>query len=231
MKTFFKKATINWGCYNNHGQRKQDTIWFTESLIISDILNADIPLKDKVWFIRRNCEFTTDEFRQFAIGCALCVLPIYEAKYPGDNKPREAVQAAKDYLAGVIGIGVLFEKRSAAYAAYVAAAVDNAAHTAVAAAAYTSVAAAYVAAYAAAAAAAYTAAAAADAYTAAAYAAYVAAAAVDNAAADAYTAAAAADAAADADATADAYVRNDKVNYQKLLLQFFKDFTTQKETV
>lgn len=117
MKTLFTKSTVNWGCYNNYGQRKQDGIWFTENLTIDDILNADIPLKDKAWFMRKNCEFTTDEYRQFAIGCALCVVPIYEAKYPGRTAPREAIQAAKDYLFGVITIDVLREKRNAAAAA------------------------------------------------------------------------------------------------------------------
>jgi len=161
MKIEFLKSEINWGCYNNRRQRKQDTIWFTENLTISDILDADIPLKDKGWFIRHNCELTDKQLREFAIGCALCVLPIYEAKYSNNLAPRKAIEAAQAYLENTITIEELIAARRAAtyaadaayaaYTAYAADAADAAAYTADAdaayAAAYTADAAAYAAAY------------------------------------------------------------------------------------
>lgn len=125
MKTNFAKKTANFGCYNE--SKKQNNYLPNEAFTISDVLNSDVSLKDKTWFIRKNCEFTNDEYRQFAIGCALCVLPIYESKYPGNDAPRKAIEAAQKYLANEIGIDELIEaRRAAAYAAYTAAIADSA---------------------------------------------------------------------------------------------------------
>jgi len=128
MKTEFTKNTSNFGCYAENNNRQNDYLP-NDEFTITDILSANVSLKHKAWFIRYNCEFTVDEFRQFAIGCALCVLPIYEDKYPNNKAPREAIQAAKDYLAGIITIDVLREKRETA-AAYEAAAAEAAAEAA-----------------------------------------------------------------------------------------------------
>jgi len=115
MKTLFTKTNANFGCYGkNSDVVKAHT---GDIFTIEDVLNSDVPLKDKAWFIRRNCEFTIDEFRQFAIGCALCVLPIYEYKYPKDKVPREAIEAAQAYLKNEISIDELYTKRHAAAAA------------------------------------------------------------------------------------------------------------------
>lgn len=71
-------------------------------------------IKDKSYFIRKSCKLTNIELSLFYIGCALVVLPIFEAKYPDNKAPREAIQAAKDYLAGTIDIDELIKKRNAA---------------------------------------------------------------------------------------------------------------------
>ena len=62
--------------------------------------------------------------RLFAIDCAERVLPIFEAKYPNDQRPRQAIQAAKDYMAGKISRWAL--RAAAAYAAAAYAAADAA---------------------------------------------------------------------------------------------------------
>jgi hypothetical protein len=118
MKTVFKKSTTNWKCYVS--EKKQDNYIFKEDFTIEEFLATEIPLKDKGLFIRHNCDLTDNQFRKFAIGCALCVLPIYENKYPGNNAPREAIEAAKAYLEGKITLDDLFIKRKA----YAAAAAD-----------------------------------------------------------------------------------------------------------
>jgi hypothetical protein len=249
MKTNFTKATSDFGCY---GPKKASSYLPNENFTIADVLNANVRLRDKAWFIRNNCQFTDDEYRQYAIGCALCVLPIYEKRYPGNNAPREAIEAGKAYLAGTINIDVLREKRDAAAyaadasadAAYAASAYADAAYAADAssAAAYAADAsadAAYASAYADAAyASAYAAYAssATDASSAAAYAA-------DDAddAAYAYASAYAAYASSATDASASAYASaaaddaddaaDGKTDYRSLLLEFFKEFTAVKETV
>ena len=66
-------------------------------------------------------KLTPEQNRLWAIACAELVLPIFEEKYPDDDRPRLAIEAAKN-------------KSPDAYAAY-AAAADAAYHAADAAAA------------------------------------------------------------------------------------------------
>ena len=125
MKTVFKKSETRFGCYgNNHilvRNHKGDT--FT----IQDVLSLNIPLKDKFWFVRNNCDLTGNEFRKLAIGVATVVLPIYELKYPDNKAPRGSIQAAQDYLNGIGYLDVLYLKRkdAVAAAAYAHAADDD----------------------------------------------------------------------------------------------------------
>ena len=91
-------------------------------------------------------------YASIALACAELVLPVYETKYPNDDRVANCIKVTKQYLAGKAGK----EQLSKAYAAYAVYAVAYAADAAYAAAAY-------AAAYAAAAAAAYAARSAADA--------------------------------------------------------------------
>lgn len=55
----------------------------------------------------------------FAVDCAERVLPIYEARYPDDMRPRIAIETARRWTAGEASIGqVRAAKRPAAKAAY-----------------------------------------------------------------------------------------------------------------
>jgi hypothetical protein len=110
-----------------------------------------------------------DEKIKYAIYSARLVIDIFEKKYPNDNRPRKAIEAAELYLEGKVteeqiraanaAANAANAAANAAYAAYAAAnAAANAAYAA-ADAAYAAADAAYAAAYAAAAYAAYAAAA------------------------------------------------------------------------
>jgi len=194
VRTFTKEFIINnKGCYTYEQVNKLSFI-NKELITIDDIVNSEMPLKDKYWWLFKKCDLSLEDKQQLAIQLVEIVLEIYESKYPNNKAPREAIQAAKDYLAGVIDIDVLRIKRNAAYAAYVAA--DAAAYAA------------YVAADDAATYAAY-AAADDDAYVAAADAAYAA------------YAATVATVAADAAADAAAYVVYAKVSRQDLIDKMF----------
>ena len=178
---------------------------------------------DMLWTLRATDQDSKRVASQLAIEFAEQALPIFEKRRPNDERPRKAIQAARDYLDGKISLEELRASRQAgahtdayaADAAYADAAYAYAAAAAAAAAAYAYAyaadAAAYAAAYAADAA---YAAAAADAY--AAYAADAAAADAAAAyaaaayAADAYAAAADAYAAYAADAAADAAAAREK---------------------
>ncbi len=41
-------------------------------------------------------KLTPDQNRLWAVACAELVLPIFEEKYPDDNRPRLAIEAAKN---------------------------------------------------------------------------------------------------------------------------------------
>ena len=172
----------NRGCYSEK-QLNECDFMSKDEITLTSIIDSSIRLKDKYWFVCKKL-LSKEQNQQLAIGFAEIVLKIYEKKYPENKAPREAIQAAKDYLAGIINIDELRRKRAAA--AYAADAAD---------------------AYAAAAAAAYAAAyAAAAADAAAAYAAA-------DAADDAYADAAYAADAADADAAAYAAYAADAASY------------------
>lgn len=104
------------GCYSRE-QAAGLSFMKNNQFTVLDVVNSEIPLKDKYWFITKKC-LSTQENQELAIGVASIVLEIYENEYPNDKRPREAIQAAKDYLAGVIGIQELRDKRAAAAAVY-----------------------------------------------------------------------------------------------------------------
>jgi len=143
----------NCGCYaDTPGKLEACSFMQNNPVSLLDIVTSEILLIDKFWFV---CKVATKEqTQQIAIDVAEMVLPIYEAKYPDDKRPRESVEAAKQFIAGHISFEVLLEERDAAdaakaayYAAYAAYyAADAAAATDAAKAAYY---AAYAAAYAA----------------------------------------------------------------------------------
>ena len=177
-KNLFTKKEIlaNCGCYS---QKKANQVltFVEEPVTIQAIMDLNIPLKDKRWFVWNACQLSLDQKKELALKLAWIVLPIYEEKYPNDSRVKDCLQATEDFNNNLITKKGLREKRdAAAYAADAADAAAAAAADAAADAAYAADAAAYAAAaYAA------DAAAAADVYAdvayagdAAAYAAYVA---------------------------------------------------------
>lgn len=131
MKTQFTQDYLiqNKGCYSLEQVKVLSFMQKTE-FTIEDIVNSEIPLKDKFWFVTKKCDLSIRQNQDIAIGCAEIVLIIYENRYPDDKRPREAIQAAKDYLEGTISRDDLIVKRRAASAAYAAAAYDAAAYAA-----------------------------------------------------------------------------------------------------
>ena len=124
MKTTFTKEYItdNKGCYS-YEQVNNLSFINKESISLLEIIESEMPLKDKYWWFFKKCDLPLTDKQQLSIQLAEIVLEIYEAKYPNDKRPREAIQAAKDYLAGTISLNNLREKRyAAAYAAADAAA-------------------------------------------------------------------------------------------------------------
>ena len=139
----------NCGCYSE-AQLMSCSFMKLPVITLRSIIESEISLKDKYWFVCKKLA-TKEQNQQIAVRVAEIVLPVYERRYPDDKRPREAIEAAKQFIAGHISLEELRRKRDAAAAAYAAAyAADAYAADAAYAAAYADAAdAAYAAAYAA----------------------------------------------------------------------------------
>jgi hypothetical protein len=77
--------------------------WATENNIQSDaeawekLHRADWML----WLVKKRCiNLDESKLRHFAADCAEDVLPLFEHKHPGDDRPRKAIQAARRFADG-----------------------------------------------------------------------------------------------------------------------------------
>jgi hypothetical protein len=86
-----------------------------EEFSIKTILESN-GIKDAVWALRA-VNGKDKEIRLFAADVAESVLHIYENKYPNDDRPRKAIQAARDYANGLIDSAAWAAARDAAWAA------------------------------------------------------------------------------------------------------------------
>ena len=160
MKTTFTPEYIltHRGCYSKE-EASNLSFMRQEIITIEQIIDSELPLYDFGWFLIKKCELERTQKIHLAKSMAEIILPIFEAKIPGDNRPRKALEAIDSFLSGDMSHDDLIAaRRAACAAAYAASACAAAARAAAADAAD---AAAY--AYAADAAYAYSAAAAADA--------------------------------------------------------------------
>lgn len=64
---------------------------------------------DAIWSLR--CHPDTKLVRKFACDCVEGALKFFEEPYPDDNRPRDCVKAARDYIDGKITIDELREAR------------------------------------------------------------------------------------------------------------------------
>ena len=79
---------------------------------------ADVPPKDRLWVATQEGVLPDKTLRLFACWCAEQVLHMYEEKYPGDSRPRNAIEVARRFAVG----DATEEDRDAAWAAARAAA-------------------------------------------------------------------------------------------------------------
>ena len=82
-------------------------------------------VQDMLWSLRATIEDSKPVSSQLAVAFAEEVMPIFEARYPNDKRPRNAIQAAKDFASGKISMQ---EVRAAADAAAYAADAREKAH-------------------------------------------------------------------------------------------------------
>lgn len=117
MKTFDRDYIIaNKNCYTVE-QLNGYSFMQQEAITLLDIVQSDMPLKDKFWSV---LQFVTNiqENQQIVIRCAETVLPFYETTYPENKSPREVLEAAKSCVYGYMSTDDLLLKIAALEAAY-----------------------------------------------------------------------------------------------------------------
>ena len=65
-----------------------------------ECLDLDIPPEDRLWLVLRPDVIPARELRLLACSFALEVLPLFEAQYPDDRRPRAAIEAAQGFARG-----------------------------------------------------------------------------------------------------------------------------------
>lgn len=129
------KATIE-ELLNWHPCYKDDEICVlaggaTEFTALDVLKRDDITEKDRLWVVLRPQLIDKRLLRIFACDCAWRVLPVYEACYPGDERPRVAIETARQH----VDSEETEEKQRTAYATAASAHATAAEHAAAAAAA------------------------------------------------------------------------------------------------
>lgn len=94
-------------------------------ITIKSILNCDISIRDKTWFVYNSCDLTLDEKKKLSLLLSWAVLPIFETKYPNDNRVRECLNGIEKFIKGEITKEeLIILRRVAVYAADDADAAD-----------------------------------------------------------------------------------------------------------
>jgi hypothetical protein len=95
-------------------------MWASESKVKSDAEAWDKlqSVECMLWLAESmGIKLDTSKLRHFAADCAEDVLSIYEKHRPGDDRPRKAIQATRDYADGKIEKAVRVSSRAAASSA------------------------------------------------------------------------------------------------------------------
>lgn len=127
MQTTLNKIKLHSPCedawkklLNYLGKTKADD----EPLELRTILESN-GVEYTIWAMRA-VEGKDKEIRLFAADCAEFILPLYEKCYPNDDRPRKAIQSARNYANGLISEEELDAASDAAWGTARAAAMDAA---------------------------------------------------------------------------------------------------------
>ena len=121
-----KEILESGSCYSE--DRIRELVGKRKSVSLKNVLDCkDLSDADKGWAFSRLSFVDDRDKRLFACACAESVLHIYEAKYPGDNRPRQATEVARRYATGEATAAELSAARAASAAARAASAAASAA--------------------------------------------------------------------------------------------------------
>jgi len=118
MKTCTVDDVLWWGpCPDYTPEVVADLFAGRESLSVAEILDLDIPPEDRLWAVLRPEMLPEETLSEPVCRLAEDVLPIYESEYPGDNRPRHAIEVKRQWLRGAATDEELAEAQEAAEAA------------------------------------------------------------------------------------------------------------------
>jgi len=111
-------------CENGyHICRREDLVNWLDEAIFEVEFKGEIIEGDgkcvvrKARLVRKLDTWNEKTARLFAADCAERVLPIFEREYPDDDRPRKAIQAARDFVDGKISRDELYAAGEAGYVA------------------------------------------------------------------------------------------------------------------
>ena len=84
MITQFSKKTVDKGCYDNLDQ-------FPDTLDINGIIDLEIPISDKFWFIYKNCNLSFNEMQILNLNLAKVNIANYK-ELCGENALAEIIK-------------------------------------------------------------------------------------------------------------------------------------------
>ena len=100
-------------------ERVEELFAGRETITMLDVLDmageGAIPAEDAVWVFTRLGMAAGEDHRLFAAICAAEALPVFEARFPDDKRPRRAIEAAVDYAHGLISAAKLDAASAAAW--------------------------------------------------------------------------------------------------------------------
>ena len=86
-------------CYER--ERIEEMFQGRDSVTPLDIARAEhVSVKDRLWVLLREKFIPANELHELACRFAESVLPIYETLYPGDDRPRQAIETKRAWLRG-----------------------------------------------------------------------------------------------------------------------------------
>jgi hypothetical protein len=113
MKTEFSRQYLidNCGCYDEESGKIEGLLGDRIIVTLNEILESEIPLEDKCWFVANSCELSKSEVKQLLLKLTRIVLPIFEEEYPDDTRVRECIIATEGFLNGTVTKEELNNKR------------------------------------------------------------------------------------------------------------------------
>jgi hypothetical protein len=116
MKTITPETVLQFDpCVDYPEERIRELFAGRESATPLEIIDEfDAPPEDKLWLLLREDFLPDRELHIFACWCAEQTLPIFEARQPGDGRPRAAVETKRRWIDGGATDGELDAARAAA---------------------------------------------------------------------------------------------------------------------